>query len=117
MILTEHTLFTIWGWYILIIMPQELGIDSWFFKPIDCWKRPIFPFPMFHLFYQVKVASHAEDLLNLVFIHFFAATDPKEKRDVKMDIHHLSTAALCIGSYVTNYSKIGSLGKAYFLTK
>lgn len=138
MILMEHLLFTIWGYYVVVIYPTTLQVEnengvlvpmvSWFYHTVDNWIVPQYPFPMFRLFYHVKIGSHLEDLLYLFLTFIFPSlafqisngsteqvTTSKDgrqitKRDSKMDIHHISTAALCIGSYLTGYVKIGSLG-------
>ena len=138
-VLVEHIFFTIWGYYVVIIHPTTLLIKnengqlehmrSWFFHTIDNWSVQQYPFPMFKTFYHAKIGSHLEDMMYLVITYFFPSltfqitNSPPEKivdkktgklvlkRDKKMDIHHISTAALCIGSYVTGYVKIGSIGK------
>jgi hypothetical protein len=139
MILIEHIFFTVWGYYVVVIHPTTLQIEneegqlvtmsSWFYNSIDCWSKIQYPFPMFRLFYHVKIGSHLEDMIYLLITWMFpsmafqVSNTPSEKvlnkktnklvikRDSKMDIHHTSTAALCIGSYATGYVKIGSLGR------
>lgn len=128
MILTEHGLFTFWGWRVLVDVPLGLGLDSWMYTTIDCWRKPIFPFAEFHYYYKVKMATHLEDLLVLGF-QFLTSRSVKNGRsevadrsnssnhasnpagDKYMVIHHIVTALLCITSYLTTYCKIGSLGK------
>ena len=116
MILAEHTFFTFFGWYVLVTMPNKLGLESWFMKSIDCWTEPVYPFELFKIFYQIKIGTHLEDLLHMLYTWFTETHDNKSKsgRDTKMDIHHITTAALCIGSYITRYVKIGSLGESFY---
>lgn len=139
MILAEHALFTFWGWRVLVDVPIELGIDSWMFTTIDCWRKPVFPFAEFHFYYKVKMATHLEDLLVLGYQFFTQQSEKKESRqqttrqstirqqadrnnhasnpagDKYMVVHHIVTALLCITSYLTTYCKIGSLGTNVFL--
>ena len=138
MIFVEHVFFSIWGFYVVVIHPttvkvtndegKEVTLQSWFYHSIDCWSPQQYPFPMFRLFYYVKIGSHVEDMFYLMLTWIFPSiafqtsnTSPEKvlnkisskvntKRDSKMDIHHISTAMLCIGSYVTGYVKVGSLG-------
>ena len=68
-----------------------------------------------------KIASHSEDLVYMA-VDFYnnsnfrfvwlpqlarrAAVDSgRTSRDLKMDLHHCVTAALCIASYFSNYGK------------
>lgn len=138
-ILVEHIFFTVWGFYVVVIHPTTLQIvndngqlepmRSWFFYTIDNWSVQQYPFPMFKTFYHAKMGSHLEDMIYLLLTYLFPSlafqisNSPPEqiidkktgkltiKRDKKMDMHHISTAALCIGSYATGYVKIGSLGR------
>jgi len=126
MILTEHALFTFWGWRVIVDVPLELHLDSWMFTTIDCWRKPVFPFAEFHYYYKVKMATHLEDLLVMGY-QFLTSKDDKKVQsesdrnrnhhnassnpagDKYMVIHHIVTALLCITSYLTTYCKIGSL--------
>jgi hypothetical protein len=59
---------------------------------------------MIHLFLQwvkgTPLAPHASPS---------SQAQGSQARDTKMDIHHITTALLCITSYATRYVKIGSL--------
>lgn len=122
-ILAEHLFFAMWGWYVLDV---AAGTSSWLRSPIYCWSAPLYPFELFYLYYQVKVATHCEDVMYLLVASDLLTPSTKrvtspnsedssnektgrKTRDLKMDVHHLATAALCIGSYIFGYSKIGSL--------
>ena len=124
MIAFEHLFFTAWALRVIVYVPLSNGSPSWFFDTIQCWLLPIFPFPEFLWYYRVKVGTHVEDLIYLGYkkivggeVHSGSGSGDQQankrasKGDTAMDIHHLSTAFLCIGSYFSNYSKIGSLGK------
>jgi hypothetical protein len=111
LIFSQHLVFTVLGHYVLVTYPTEHNIVSWFYDSSNNWRYPIYPFPLFLMYYKLKVATHVEDLLYMAFtwIAGIPTDEAKKGRDIKMDVHHISTAALCIGSYVSNYAKIGSL--------
>jgi hypothetical protein len=116
MILIEHAFFTSIGWYVLVIAPHLNHVESWFFNTKNNWVLPPLPFASFGLFYEVKLATHLEDVVHMIVTWTSPLVSSGQEgervgRDRKMDIHHLSTAALCIGSYFFGYAKIGSLGE------
>ncbi len=110
----EHAFFAYWA-YILLIADRE----SWYYNMKLCWVLPNFPSDNFHLFYLAKVATHVEDVIFAITVYFHdtdpstsvASTKPRDKvdHDVKMKVHHLCTAFLCIASYLCGYAKIGSI--------
>ena len=117
--LLEHTIFSIWGFYAIILAP---GAASWYFKPQLCWVYPPrLPSDVFNYFYIAKVGTHVEDVAFRLYEAWQSyssarvgnlATEEREKpgsavaesparADVMMDIHHFATAALCILSYTS----------------
>ena len=58
------------------------------------------------------MAAHTEDVVYQVATEYVckkADEGEKAESNWKMQLHHFSTAGLCIGSYVTGYARIGSL--------
>ena len=112
-ILLEHVLFSLWALWVLV-GDQDGREGRHFFDLSLCWSLPQIPSEPFHLFYIFKVATHAEDVLFLVWTLVFPTTsggpddESRSGRDVKMILHHLSTAVLCICSYFSGYAKIGA---------
>jgi hypothetical protein len=127
MFLLEHTFFTVFGWYVMVTVPTPK--DSWLLHTKLCWLPPVYPFELFHLFYQVKVATHTEDLIYIAYSMYVekraqgalkktssneavsgeAESRPAAHTDFKMNLHHISTAILCIASYLSGYVRIGSI--------
>ncbi len=114
----EHAFFAYWAYTLLIEDPT-----SWYYNLKLCWVLPNFPTDNFHLFYLAKVATHVEDVVFAVTLYFHenesatstsiagSSTKSRDKVDhnIKMKIHHLCTAFLCIASYLCGYAKIGSI--------
>lgn len=63
-ILVEHLLFTLWGYYVIVWLPDADKGDgpshaessSWLRRSVLCWLPPILPSNAFHLFYLAKVS-------------------------------------------------------------
>lgn len=62
-LLFEHTIFAVWGYYSIVIVPTPY--HSWLQHPILCWFEPAFPYEPFQLYYTARAASHIEDALYL----------------------------------------------------
>ena len=62
-ILLEHLIFTVWGYYVIVWLPDaDKGDDpshtpssSWLRRSVLCWLPPILPSDAFHLYYLAKV--------------------------------------------------------------
>jgi len=65
--------------------------------------------PALMTFYLGKVGTHVEDLIFILSSLLFPSTDKDTHTDSKMIIHHVATAALCIGSWFFGYFRIGSV--------
>lgn len=108
--LLEHTAFTVWSFYVIILYP---GSDSWYFAPHLCWVfPPQFPSDNFHIFYIAKVGTHVEDVVFRLYEMWQShvsvgrsgdneSASKTARQDVMMDVHHIATAALCILSYTS----------------
>lgn len=120
-ILVEHIFFSAFGYYVVSINP---GTESWLRNPASCFHYPPkIPSEVFHWYYLIKIGTYFEDLVTQTGTGVFdyahrskvhddhkSSTDKRRgTRDVMMDIHHLVTAILCIGSYALGYHLIGSL--------
>jgi hypothetical protein len=59
------------------------------------------------------VAAHTEDVVYQIATEWVCkkqeAGPEKAESNWMMQVHHFSTAGLCIGSYITGYARIGSL--------
>lgn len=122
MFLLEHIIFSIWGYYCIVVLPSHQ--NSWFYRPELIWQMPLYQSQLFSIFYLAKVGTHVEDMIFLAGKWYRSAKDKhttpstagavvvvttEKKSDLMMDIHHISTAALCLLSYYFGYVKIGSL--------
>ena len=154
----EHILWSIWGYYVIVLLPeQERPGSSWLYNGEQIWKLPTFPSESFRLFYMAKTAGALEDLVyrwvamfnhkrnaalavaanpapavdkasegipvsseedtaRLLFRKSAPGTATQLKvhaqeaaeADLKMDIHHITTAALCLSSLYFGLTHIGS---------
>jgi len=61
----EHIVWSAWGWYVLVILPNRedpTGNSSWLYNHEQIWRQPTFPSEQFRLFYMAKTAGAVEDL-------------------------------------------------------
>mmetsp|Transcript_14935 Transcript_14935/g.22474 ORF Transcript_14935/g.22474 Transcript_14935/m.22474 type:complete len:278 (-) Transcript_14935:138-971(-) len=108
--LLEHVFFSIWGYYTTLILPeQQQPGSSWLIYQILVWSRPILPSKEFHLFYLTKVATHTEDMIFMCATLMSSKDSSDSKRDTKMIAHHIASAVLCWASWLSSYTRIGSL--------
>jgi hypothetical protein len=111
---TEHLFFTVFGYYVMAVLPEREAVgSSWLNDSTKCWVQPSYPTPDFYLFYLAKVGAHSEDLVMMAvewYRHSGTAGDTAPAHsDSKMVLHHIVTAALCIFSWLSGYSRIGSV--------
>jgi hypothetical protein len=103
--------------------------ESWYTHTRLCWEAPLYPSEGFHMYYLAKVGTHIEDLLCLAVkigggrksggpkgrgsdaqADGAGGAEPEDgQRDGKMALHHVATAALCLGSWAGGYAKVGSV--------
>lgn len=118
MFVLEHAFFTVFCYYVIVVIPEsDSQGSSWLFNSKNFWVSPVYSSGVFYIFYLAKVGTHLEDLIMLAtkwYLHnkaVKAATEvvpvPSEL-DTKMVLHHIVTAALCIGSWWFDYARIGS---------
>ena len=117
--LLEHVVFAVWGYYVMVTLPElEEPGSSWLHHSIKCWVSPSYPSKAFYMYYLAKVGAHTEDLVMLAtswYLHRQRGGNGTNTEaasphlDSKMILHHLVTAALCIFSWLSGYSRIGSI--------
>lgn len=129
-LLLDHTIYAIWGYIAVVAIPEDRSPgSSWMLTPILCWSSPPFPLDSFYLYFLAKVASHIEDLGMLVTRNILNRQkkveeddsyvssnidkknipSPVDRTDSSVAMHHMVSAALCMGSWFTGYSRIASL--------
>jgi TLC domain len=117
-ILSEHVLLTIFGYYILVVAVDSNTQSSMLFVTSLAWTTAPLPTPIFHLYYLIQIATRLEDLLYMSTTIYLDSTatsmatndsKPDKSRDIKMLVHHIVTAVLCVSSYMFNYTNIGAI--------
>ena len=89
LILFEHTLFSAWAYYEVIVYPEFGGkLGSWFYHPSLCWTLPAVPVTgLLSLYYAAKTGTHTEDLL-VMLSKYFSVHDQNENMVLKSEVSH-----------------------------